>query len=1216
MTITAVDNDLWEGESKSVLVTGTVTGNTGIAAPSQRELTILEDDARTALYLKATPANIDENGGVSTITAVSTVPVPITVTLDVRVFGSYVTLSDDTQLTIVEGQTTSTGTVTVTAGDIAGTNSPSSTISFQNLSSTTFSVRTTSVIVLDDDNTGTQLWMLLSPSSMVEGDQFSTVTAFLTRAVAEPVTVTIAIDPDNTTAYPDEYTLSGNLTLTIPTGQTASTGTVTLTLMDNDYYGARFAARVGYTYEVTAGPAGLHAAKVQDAWSIREDELPPEVTLVLTPDAIGENGGESTVTATLNSAVRSNITVTVSAEASGDFTQTGHTLTIAEGSKTSTGSVKFTAINNDVDALDKQILVSGSLDIAEELPFGTILFPYSRHLAITDDDEAELILSTASLTVGEGSNATYRVKLATEPTSNVSVSIGLPPDTDISVDKPGLTFTTTDWNIEQTVTVSAAHDDDAVDDDATLTHTASGADYGSVRKDLPVTVTDDDEADLVISPPSPTVNEGGVKRKLHGDAGHAAFIECDRDHQRGWEADLTLGTTTLSFTNANWNTPQTVTVSAGQDDDAVNDRGTLAHTASGGGYDSVSRNLAVAVTDDDTGREQAGAEVSVSFERASYAAEEGGSPARVTVRVMLNADPEREITVPLSVGLNGGATDEDYEGVPGQISFGPGELEKTFDITATDDNLDDDDESLTLGFGTLPERVIEGSPASARISIQDNDDPMAAVSFDQSNYETEEGGSPTLVTVFLSVDPEREVTIPLTVSFGNGATMADYSGGPSSLSFKSGETEKNFALTAVDDRVDDDDESVTLGFGTLTHRVDAGRQLNASVRIIDNDERGVTVSAAALTVPEGGAGSYTVVLHSAPTSPVTIEITVQENTEVSVDAAQLSFSAENWDAPQEVVVRALDDDDAVVDRVTLDHAITGGDYGEVTAPSVAVTVVEDDVPVVTIENERATEHAGEMVFTVLLDIESSEKVSAEYATANGTAAAGMDYTATKGVVRFVPLQTRMTVSVPIIDDSVEEDSETFTLRLAEPLNAILDGNGHVATGTIDDNAAAIRALEIFLSSVGRMVASDAVEVISRRFDPRIGGRPMLTLGGRSLILNQNESIGRLAYAINPAQDITSAAGPGHRVPPDPRTALLLSHLRHATVWDVLSSSDFRVPLKAPATHPDGPCGPRRHERVRRCAGIYPADGCGCLQQLRRHRLQRSGKGATGSGSDT
>ncbi len=1002
MTITAVDNDLWEGESKSVLVTGTVTGNTGIAAPSQRELTILEDDARTALYLKATPANIDENGGVSTITAVSTVPVPITVTLDVRVFGSYVTLSDDTQLTIVEGQTTSTGTVTVTAGDIAGTNSPSSTISFQNLSSTTFSVRTTSVIVLDDDNTGTQLWMLLSPSSMVEGDQFSTVTAFLTRAVAEPVTVTIAIDPDNTTAYPDEYTLSGNLTLTIPTGQTASTGTVTLTLMDNDYYGARFAARVGYTYEVTAGPAGLHAAKVQDAWSIREDELPPEVTLVLTPDAIGENGGESTVTATLNSAVRSNITVTVSAEASGDFTQTGHTLTIAEGSKTSTGSVKFTAINNDVDALDKQILVSGSLDIAEELPFGTILFPYSRHLAITDDDEAELILSTASLTVGEGSNATYRVKLATEPTSNVSVSIGLPPDTDISVDKPGLTFTTTDWNIEQTVTVSAAHDDDAVDDDATLTHTASGADYGSVRKDLPVTVTDD-EADLVISPPSPTVNEGSsanytvtlatqpsssVTVTISGDGRPTSHLArppspsptrtgIHRRRSRCLQARMTTPSTTVG----RWRTRPPA----------------AAMTRSAG----ISRNLAVAVTDDDTGREQAGAEVSVSFERASYAAEEGGSPARVTVRVMLNADPEREITVPLSVGLNGGATDEDYEGVPGQISFGPGELEKTFDITATDDNLDDDDESLTLGFGTLPERVIEGSPASARISIQDNDDPMAAVSFDQSNYETEEGGSPTLVTVFLSVDPEREVTIPLTVSFGNGATMADYSGGPSSLSFKSGETEKNFALTAVDDRVDDDDESVTLGFGTLTHRVDAGRQLNASVRIIDNDERGVTVSAAALTVPEGGAGSYTVVLHSAPTSPVTIEITVQENTEVSVDAAQLSFSAENWDAPQEVVVRALDDDDAVVDRVTLDHAITGGDYGEVTAPSVAVTVVEDDVPVVTIENERATEHAGEMVFTVLLDIESSEKVSAEYATANGTAAAGMDYTATKGVVRFL-----------------------------------------------------------------------------------------------------------------------------------------------------------------------------------------------------------------------
>ena len=55
-----------------------------------------------------------------------------------------------------------------------------------------------------------------------------------------------------------------------------------------------------------------------------------------------------------------------------------------------------------------------------------------------------------------------------------------------------LTFTVDNWDVAQTVTVKAGQDDDAANDTATLTHTASGGDYASVTKNLPVTVTDDD----------------------------------------------------------------------------------------------------------------------------------------------------------------------------------------------------------------------------------------------------------------------------------------------------------------------------------------------------------------------------------------------------------------------------------------------------------------------------------------------------------------------------------------------------------------------------------------------------------------------------------------------------------------------------------------------------------------------------------------------------
>ena len=71
-----------------------------------------------------------------------------------------------------------------------------------------------------------------------------------------------------------------------------------------------------------------------------------------------------------------------------------------------------------------------------------------------------------------------------------------------------LTFTVDNWDVAQTVTVKAGEDADGANDTATLTHTASGGDYANVTKDLPVTVTDDDTAAIVLSETGLTVTEG------------------------------------------------------------------------------------------------------------------------------------------------------------------------------------------------------------------------------------------------------------------------------------------------------------------------------------------------------------------------------------------------------------------------------------------------------------------------------------------------------------------------------------------------------------------------------------------------------------------------------------------------------------------------------------------------------------------------------------
>ena len=118
-------------------------------------------------------------------------------------------------------------------------------------------------------------------------------------------------------------------------------------------------------------------------------------------------------------------------------------------------------------------------------------------VTVDDDDEPGLVLSKTSLGPSEGGSESYTVKLATEPSGQVTVTITGHSGTDLTLDETSLTFTTLNWATAQTVRVTAGQDADTVDDMVTLEHSASGGGYGSVSEDLEVTVDDDDEPGLV-----------------------------------------------------------------------------------------------------------------------------------------------------------------------------------------------------------------------------------------------------------------------------------------------------------------------------------------------------------------------------------------------------------------------------------------------------------------------------------------------------------------------------------------------------------------------------------------------------------------------------------------------------------------------------------------------------------------------------------------------
>ena len=100
-----------------------------------------------------------------------------------------------------------------------------------------------------------------------------------------------------------------------------------------------------------------------------------------------------------------------------------------------------------------------------------------------------------------------------------------------------------------------------------------------------------------------------------------------------------------------------------------------------------------------------------------------------------------------------------------------------------------------------------------------------------------------------------------------------------------------------------------------------------------------------------------------------------------------------------------------------------------------------------VADAEATEGADTTLdFVVTLDPAASTRVRVDYTTSDGTATQDNDYTATSGTLTFAPGETTKTVFVPIADDSVDDDGETLTFALSNPLGAVLADAE--ATGTI------------------------------------------------------------------------------------------------------------------------------------------------------------------------
>ncbi len=621
----------------------------------------------------------------------------------------------------------------------------------------------------------------------------------------------------------------------------------------------------------------------------------------------------------------------------------------AEGFEYDVGSGSYTLRFRDPSGVipESRIRFVGGDGTGDDTANNTYMVPVAAGVSVVPQ----------ALTVDEGGSGVYTVQLNSQPEAEVSITV-LGATGDVTVSGSPLSFDASNWRTQQTVTVTAGGDADAEDERVELSHRASSgdSDYAGVEvAGVTVTVRDDETAGVTLSTGSLSLSEGGSG--TYTVVLDSQPLEPVTVTPRSDNADVSFSPATLRFDVGAWSTAQTVRVTAEQDVDAADERAQLTHAVEGYGAVTSAGRVTVTVTDDET--------AGVTVTPRSVTVLEGDT-AGSYYTVVLDSRPSAAVTVtPRS-------DNTDVVFTPATLRFDVGvwSMAQTVVVTARDD------EDAIADSAMLTHGIAGGDYAGVSVpsvSVTVTEDDMAGVRLSLASLTVTEGRSEPY-TVVLATRPSAAVTV--TPSSDN----ADVRFSPATLRFATDtwDTAQTVVVSAEQD-LDTNNDSATL-----SHSLTGGDYASVSVpavevTVTDDDVPGVTLSPQALTVPEGGRGSYTVVLNTQPSAAVTVTPS-SDNADVSFSPATLSFGTSTgtggWDTAQTVRVTAEQDGDAVDDSATLGHGITGGNYASVSVPAVRVTVTDDDTRGVRLSASALTvAEGGSGNYTVVLASEPSAPVT-------------------------------------------------------------------------------------------------------------------------------------------------------------------------------------------------------------------------------------------------
>ncbi len=853
VTLTAVQ-DTTDEANESVVINISTVDNATEDGVQQATVTITDDDDGPTVTLSAVPTSIDEAAGTSTITATLAQASAQQVTVNLAVSGTATGGDYTLPLSIVIPPNDTTGTATLTATQDAIDEADETVIvDIDTVINATESASQQVTVTITDDDDPPTVTLSAVPTSIAEAAGTSTITATLSQASGQDVTVNLTLSG---TATGGDYTLAPSIV--IPAGDTTNSTTLTATQDANDE------ADETVIIDISSVTNATESGTQQVAVTITDDDDGPAVTLSAVPTSIDEAAGVSTITATL--AQTSTQIVTVTLAASGTATGADYTLAlnIVIPANTLTGSVTLTATQDATDEADETVVIdidgvtNGGEDGVQQVT-----------VTITDDDDPPTVtLSAVPTSIAEAAGtSTITATLAQASAQQVTVNLaasGTAAGGDYTLP---LSIVIPASSTSASVTLTAVQDT-TDETNETVVIDISGVTNGSEdgAQQVTVTITDDDDPPTVALSAVPTsiaeaAGTSTITATLAQASAQIVTVNLAVSGAATSGTDYTLPASIVIPANS---TTASITLTAVPDAiDEANEPVVIDISSVDNATEDGVQQVTVTITDDDDGPA-----VTLSAVPTGIAEAAGTS----TITATLSQVSAQDVTVNLAV--TGTSDGTDYT-LPVSILIPAGSSSAGVTLTAVQDATDEADETVIIDISTVVNATEDGVQ-QVTVTITDDDGPDVSLSAVPASIAEAAGTSMIIAT--LAQASAQDVTVNLSAS--GTAAGGDYTL-PASIFIAAGGTTASVMLTAVQDAVDEADETVIIDIASVTNGVESGTQ-QVTVTITDDDVTTRVASVAVGSVAEGNAGmtmvNATVTLDAAANGNETLTLSTMNGT--------------------------------------------------------------------------------------------------------------------------------------------------------------------------------------------------------------------------------------------------------------------------------------------------------------------------------------------------